>query len=181
MFFPKLKSPKLPKLKGTKPYIMPTLYGVAYLFMIVFIFAVGYYRANGPFHTVGLTLIIFGLVAMIQTNSNLQEVDIKVDRCDLGSAGSTTELFLSLRNTASTPSYNLLVQVDKPFATKDPLLVTELNAYTPFRLAIICPKRGVFPLERIKVYSRGIYGLFYTWRWQNVTAELIVHPRAVGL
>jgi len=171
---------KLPKLKGTKPYIMPTGYGVAFLFLIVDIFALGYARATAPFHTVGLTLIIFGLMAMIQTNSNLQNIIIDVDRCDLGEAGAKTEIQLSLRNTALIPSYNIQVQVDKPFALNQTLNVPELTFPLHLPLSVQCPKRGVYPLGRIKIFSRGVYGLFYTWRWQDIDNELIVYPAPRG-
>ena len=93
---------------------MPTLYGVVFLFLIVDIFAMGYYRDNPPFHTVGLTLILFGLVAMIHTNSNLQELDLSVERCEPGPAPE------------GQACYNLEVQLDKPFALKSPATVPEL-------------------------------------------------------
>lgn len=184
MFWPKLKFrkllPKLPTQKGQKPYIVPSFYGLGFLFLIVDIFALSYYRSNAPFHTVGLTLIVFGLVAMIQTNSNLQNIALTVDRCELGEAGSKSEVKIQLRNTTPIPSYNLHVQVDKPFALKTPLIALEIHQQTPLTLAIYCPERGVYKLGRIQIYSRGVYGLFYTWRWQDVESELIVYPKARG-
>ncbi|MBC7661272.1 MAG: DUF58 domain-containing protein [Chitinophagaceae bacterium] len=181
MFFQKSKSRRqLPKLKRTKPYIVPTIYGVAFLCMIVNIFALGYFRSNGPYHTVGLTLIVFGLVAMIQTNSNLENIDITVDRSELGEAGSSSSIQLSLRSRSPVPSYNLLVQTDKLFALEQPLELNELNGHAPVQLNIKCPARGVYPLRRIKVFSRGVYGLFYTWRWQDTDVELVVYPAPRG-
>ncbi len=184
MFFPKLKSlkfaPKLPRLKGTKPYILPTGYGLAFLFLIVDVFTLGYSRSSAPFHTVGLTLIVFGLVSMIQTNSNLQNIVIAVDRCDLGEAGSKTEIQISLRNTTLIPSYNLSVQVDRQFALKTQLDIDELVFHTHFPLSVLCPTRGIYPLGRIKIFSRGVYGLFYTWRWQSTDSELVVYPSPRG-
>lgn len=184
MFWPKLKFrslvPKLPKQKGQKPYIMPTFYGLGFLFLIVDIFALSYYRSNAPFHTVGLTLIVFGMVAMIQTNSNLQNIALSVDRCELGEAGSKSNVLISLRNLTLIPSHNLNIQADKPFALKTPLSIDEVLQRTPLTLSIHCPKRGVYKLGRIKVFSRGVYGLFYTWRWQDTDSELIVYPRPRG-
>lgn len=172
--------PQLPKPKGNKPYIMPTAYGIGFIFLIVDIFALGYYRNNAPFHTVGLTLIVFGLVSMIQTNSNLQNIQLSVDRCDIGSAGGSSEIQISLRNPTRIPSHNLHIQVDRPFALKTPLTVEEIASQAPFTLPIHCPKRGIYALGRIKIYSRGVYGLFYTWRWQEVDTELIVYPTPRG-
>jgi uncharacterized protein (DUF58 family) len=184
MFFQKSKflkyRPRLPKQKGNKPYIVPTVYGFGFLFLVVDIFALGYYRDNGPYHIVGMTLIIFGLVSMIHTNSNLQNIDISVDRCDLGQAGSKSEIQISLRNTNVVPSHNIEVQVDKPFALKTALHVPELDKHSPFNLSIHCPKRGVYPLGRIKIYSRGVFGLFYTWRWKDIESELVVYPAPKG-
>ncbi len=178
MFSRKLR---FPERKGHKPYIIPTIYGVAFLFLIVDVFALGYFRDNAPFHAVGLTLITFGLVAMIHTNSNLVRLDVHVDRCDYTPAGGTSELHLTLINPSEQPCYNLMLAADKGFGAGSPATLPEVAGRTSYKLLLNCPKRGVYPLNRIKLFSRGIYGLFYTWRWEKVAAELIVYPEPKGL
>jgi uncharacterized protein (DUF58 family) len=166
--------------KPNKPYIIPTIYGVAYLFLIVNIFAMSYYRDSAPFHTVGLTLIVLGLVAMIQTNANIQPVDIELFGSEPGPAQGTIPLTLVLRNRQDVPLYNLTLQLEKPFSSKDEFLIEELAGSTTVTFIVPCGERGIFPIKRIRVSSIGYYGLFRAWKWSKLETELTVYPQPKG-
>ena len=108
----------LPTEKNGRPYILPTLYGIGFLFLIVNIFALGYYRDNAPYHTVGLTLIVFGLVAMIHTNTNIQNVIARVEKCVPRAAGDSIEIHFVLRSEGRGPSHNLIIELDRTFVSE---------------------------------------------------------------
>lgn len=166
--------------KLNKPYIIPTIYGVAYLFLIVNIFAMSYYRENGPFHTVGLTLIVLGLVAMIQTNANIQPIEVELFAAEPGPARGEVPLTLVLRNKQETPLYNLRLQLEKPFALFEEKIIEELAGSASVTLKIPSGERGIFPIKRIRIGSVGYYGLFRAWKWCKLETELTVYPEPKG-
>lgn len=166
--------------KPNKPYIIPTIYGVAYLFLIVNIFAMSYYRESGPFHTVGLTLIVLGLVAMIQTNANIQPVEIEFFSAEPGPAHGELPLTIVLRNKQNVPLYNLTLQLESPFALTEEKLIEELSGSASVTLRVPCKERGIFPVQRIRIGSIGYYGLFRAWKWCRLEASFTVYPEPKG-
>lgn len=169
----------LPEEKQGKPYILPTIYGIAFLFLIVDIFALGYYRDNAPYHTVGLTLIVFGLVAMIHTNANIQNISIIVESCEPSAAGDPSEMHLILKTEGGAPAHNLRLELEKTFQSQG-VMIRELAQETQASLALSIPRRGVYPLRRVKLLSRGVYGLFQAWCWQSTDRVLVVYPKPRG-
>jgi uncharacterized protein (DUF58 family) len=166
--------------KPQKPFIVPTLYGLAFFLLILDVFALGYYRYNAPFHTVGLTLIIFGLVAMIQTNNNLQGVSCDVTASEPGEEGGIARLSVVFKNSATAGRYNLFIEPERRFQSIEAPSLDELVQHASGALILRCPGRGIYPLGRLRLYSRGYYGLFYTWKWIPTTAELVVYPKPEG-
>ncbi len=180
MSFKKLKFPKLPFTeRDGKPYILPTLYGIGYLFLIVNIFALGYYRDNAPYHTVGLTLIVFGVVAMIHTNANIQNIKVKVDHCEPSEAGDIGEVHLLVQCLGSAPSHNLIIELDKNFQA-DQAMLKEVSYETKSRISVRSNKRGIYPVARVKVASKGLYGLFRAWSWHHTEKHIVVYPNSKG-
>ncbi len=163
-----------------RPGILPTIYGFAFFTLIVDVFALGFFRNSGPYHTVGLTLIVLGMVAMIQTNSNMDSVTAEVLQSEAGEEGGTARLSLLLRNTQKQPRYNLSLVPPKQFHMLQPAIVNELKTSSTVHIELKCEKRGVYPLHRFKVQSRGYYGLFNAWKWTLTDAQLVVYPKPEG-
>jgi uncharacterized protein (DUF58 family) len=173
----------IPQTRSGKPYILPTIYGIGFLFLIVDIFALGYYRDNAPYHTVGLTLIVFGLVAMIHTNTNIQNVRVLVDKCEPMASGDGSQLRFSVRCLGSAPSHNLWVELGKGSAfafERASLPEVAMGKDETGSLTLRCERRGIYRIDRIKVLSRGVYGLFQAWSWHEANVELIVYPKPRG-
>ncbi|MFW7380804.1 MAG: DUF58 domain-containing protein [Oligoflexus sp.] len=164
------------------PYIIPSYSGVFYLLFIVMVFALGYIRDSIPFHTVGLTMIVFGLVAMIQSNQNMTELDATIVDVEFGEEEQQSPIHVKIhiRNLRDDQRYNLFLQLDRGFVQSSLPLIDVLTKTATCRLAIGCPKRGVYPIEKFKIASRGVYGLFYVWRWLASDARLLVYPKAEG-
>jgi uncharacterized protein (DUF58 family) len=163
-----------------RPGILPTVYGFAFFTLIVDVFALGFFRNSGPYHTVGLTLIVLGMVAMIQTNSNMDSVTAEVIQSEPGEEGGTARVLVVLRNGNPPSRYNITLQLVKKFKLLNAPFVQELKTSTTVPLEIQCPVRGVYVLHRVKVQSRGYYGLFSAWKWIFTDAKLIVYPKAEG-
>ncbi len=163
-----------------RPGILPTVYGFAFFTLIVDVFALGFFRNSGPYHTVGLTLIVLGMVAMIQTNSNMDSVTADVIQSEPGEEGRTAKVLVVLRNGQQPSRYNISLQTLKKFKLVNTPFVQELKTSTTVPLEIQCPVRGVYVLQRIKVQSRGYYGLFSAWKWIYTDAKLIVYPKPEG-
>ncbi|MES2744424.1 MAG: DUF58 domain-containing protein [Bdellovibrionota bacterium] len=171
----------LPLEKSGKPYILPTLYGIGFLFLIVDIFALGYYRDNAPYHTVGLTLIVFGLVAMIHTNANIQNIAIELLDCEPMAAGESSEIRFTVQGTGTAPVHNLWIELPNgaPYSA-DRATFLEVSSAIDGSLTVHCSKRGVYSIDKIKLISRGVYGLFQAWSWHAAKTNLIVYPKPRG-
>jgi uncharacterized protein (DUF58 family) len=167
-------------LPTDRPGILPTVYGFAFFTLIVDVFALGFFRNSGPYHTVGLTLIVLGMVAMIQTNSNMDSVTAEVIQSEPGEEGGIARVTVVVRNAQPPPRYNISLQTLKKFKLLSEPLIQELKTSSSVRLELKCPVRGVYQLQRIKVQSRGYYGLFSAWKWNFTDAKLIVYPRPEG-
>lgn len=163
-----------------RPGILPTVYGFGFFTLIVDVFALSFFRNAGPYHTVGLTLIVLGMVAMIQTNSNMDSVTADVIQSEPGEEGQIARVTVILRNGTQPSRYNLSVQPFKKFQLVNHPFVEELKTSHPLALEFRCEKRGVYPLQRIKIQSRGYYGLFSAWKWVRTDAQLIVYPKPEG-
>jgi uncharacterized protein (DUF58 family) len=163
-----------------RPGILPTVYGFAFFTLIVDVFALGFFRNSGPYHTVGLTLIILGMVAMIQTNSNMDSVTAEIIQSEPGEEGGTARVLVVLRNGQLPARYNISLVTLKQFKLINTPSVQELKTSMTVPLDIQCPVRGVYALQRIKVQSRGYYGLFSAWKWIFTDAKLIVFPKPEG-
>lgn len=163
-----------------RPGILPTVYGFAFFTLIVDVFALGFFRNSGPYHTVGLTLIVLGMVAMIQTNSNMDSVTADIIQSEPGEEGGTARVLVVLRNGQLPARYNISLVTLKKFKLINAPFVQELKTSTTVPLDIQCPVRGVYTLQRIKVQSRGYYGLFSAWKWISTDAKLLVYPKPEG-
>ncbi len=166
--------------KLSKPYIIPTLYGIAYFFLILNIFALGYYRHSSPFHTVGLTLSILGLVAMIQSNNSMRGITCKVQSIDFGEEGGSCPLVVSLFSATREGHFNLQLDLEKIWSKDEPARLSFLKGQQSLGLSVRCGPRGIFYLRSIKISSRGLFGLFYVWTWLPLPVELVVYPKPVG-
>lgn len=166
--------------KNGKPYILPTLYGIGFLILIVDIFALGYYRDNAPYHTVGLTLIIFGVVAMIHTNTNIQNSKVVLEPSEPVEAGDHLTLFFRLSSENKVPLHNLTVELEKNLEA-EPAHALEVLEDVEGSIRVHARQRGVFPIKRVKIQSKGVYGLFRAWSWHETDGEIIVYPKAKRL
>jgi uncharacterized protein (DUF58 family) len=167
-------------LPTDRPGILPTVYGFAFFTLIVDVFALGFFRNSGPYHTVGLTLIVLGMVAMIQTNSNMDNVTAEVIQSEPGEETGTACVTVVVRNAQLPARFNISLQTLKKFKLLNTAFIQELKTSGSVRLEIQCPRRGVYPLQRIKVQSQGYYGLFSAWKWIFTNAKLIVYPKPEG-
>jgi len=162
-----------------RPGIVPNAYGVAFLILVFAIFAAGIYR-RGHFAGISITLMVLGLVAMIQTNSTLDNVSGEVIDCEPGEEGGIGRVTLVLKNRGELPRYNLYVQPLKEHRAGPALFVPELRYHTTLELKIALKGRGIERLERIRIHSQGFYGLFFSWKWLRTDAEIVAYPRPQG-
>ena len=167
-------------LADGRPGIVPTLYGLAYFLLVVDVFAMGFFRNAGPYHTVGLTLIVLGLVAMIQTNSNIDSVHAELIEDCLGEEGESATLTVILSNRRPEACYNLSLIPHKNFRLLEPAWIPELKGSLTVAIKIECGSRGIHALESLRLQSRGFYGLFYTWKTLRTSHKLIVYPKPQG-
>src|SRR6478609_3844026 len=110
-----------------RPGILPTIYGFAFFTLIVDVFALGFFRNSGPYHTVGLTLIVLGMVALIQTNSNMDSVTAEIAHSEPAEEDGISRVHVVLRNGLQPARYNLTLQMLKKFPLVRAPFIPELK------------------------------------------------------
>jgi uncharacterized protein (DUF58 family) len=93
-------------------------------------------------------------------------------------AGRQATLQLRLTNGAAQP--RIALECD---GTGLPPAVgtAPANGEIVIRLQIATPRRGLLPVERLRLATTWPFGLFRAWTWIHVTHEVTVYPRPEGL
>lgn len=189
----------LNKRSFNKPFIVPTWYGVAYFVLIVQIFSMSFFRPQAPYHAVGLSLIIFGLLAMVQSNENLRNLELRVDSPEPTQVGSFAKLRVRLRAKDKKVRINLVVSCadakrwifpavwpfnrlfKSSFSVLGPESLEFLKEESSFTVPILCKQVGIRRLPLVQVSSLSYFGLFFVWRWYALEdIEVVSYPKPSG-
>jgi len=176
-------------------YLIPRWPGIAFGFLLLVIFAIGFGaayfsapNARGVIHTFGVSLIVAGVVAMIQSNENLRGLEILGCRSMPAPAGGKIELELMVRNSSATERTGLQIRPAvrwrrawrgrvKPLAW---IPVLEPGETKTLRLAWPAPRRGRFPVPDFWICSILPVGLCFAWKVFSGYGDYFVYPLPRG-
>ncbi len=171
--------------KREKVYIVPTIYGFIFSSGAFACWLGALFYSNNLAYLLCFFLIIIFIIGMIQANNNLKGLSlVKVMAQPFSSHTAHENMGLLLFKSESSVSHVRLNIEGRVGANKKAVFshynVAEAGSLFSCKLSANPLSRGVHLLNRIKVYSRYPFGLFYVWRFYNVSHELVVHPRPSG-
>ena len=165
-------------------YIVFHWAGLMYGFLILLVFASGYLKreSSGLIQTLGITLVVAGVVALIQSNDNLRGIEIIGCRSQPSAAGTEAELEITVRNSADRERIGLTIRNGwrKRPQTSAWLPVMEAGETATVRLVVPADRRGRFPVPQLWVCSTRPIGLCFAWKVFPQTAVYYVYPEPKG-
>ncbi len=170
--------------KRERIYIVFHWTGLAFGLTVFLIFAAGFLApgARSLTQTLGITLVIAGVVALIQSNENLRGVAITGCRVVPAVAGEDAVLELTVRNFADRERIGLRLRTAwrvRPFASTW-LPVLEAGEVKTVRLPIPTTRRGRFAVPILWVSSVMPFGLCFAWKSFPGWGEYFVYPAPRG-
>jgi uncharacterized protein (DUF58 family) len=158
--------------------------GLVFGFVILLVFGLGYLQrdAGSLTQTLGITLVVAGIVALIQSNDNLRGIEIVGCRSQPAAAGETVELEVTVRNAADRERIGLTVRTGwrvRPRASAW-LPVLEAGETATVQLRIPARRRGRFPVPQLWVCSVRPMGLCFAWKVFPQTGSCYVYPEPHG-
>lgn len=165
-------------------YIIFHWTGLVFGFLILLVFGSGYlWRDSGALtQTLGITLVVAGVVALIQSNDNLRGIEILGCRSVPTAAGEAVHLEVTVKNSADRERIGLTIRTGwrvRPRASVWlPLL--EAGEIATVRLALPTNRRGRFPVPQLWVCSVRPVGLCFAWKVFPQTAAYDVYPAPRG-
>lgn len=162
-------------------YIFFTGTGILFGLVLILIFSAGYFRNGGTglTQTLGIGLLVAGLVGMIQTNGHLRGLTLAGTTSEPTPAGSEASVLITLRNTSDQEKVGLRVSFARH---KTAVTVDAIGPHQSamVRLPLPARARGLQEIPAVRVSSVFPYGLCIAWRIFPPHASLVVYPTPRG-
>lgn len=177
----RLKFPASGRRDRERVYIVPTLPGIGFAFLVFAIFVLGYLQQGfaGDPQTLVIGLIVAGIVFLVETNANVSGVFASVSRVVPTRCGEPAWIEIALTNRSGKTRYDLKVRFRKAWKFEGlaeiPLL--EPGETRVVRIAMQTTSRGCFPLPPVWVSSSYPVAMCFAWKIQELAGELPVFPR----
>jgi len=154
-------------------YILPTRHGLAYFFVLLLILfgSINYEISLGFMLT--FLLGSLGLLGMIYTHQNLNQITVKIGRAEPVFAKQNIQFPIYISQTSDSNHTNL-----KLLSETGQVVTTHLinNKTTECKLPYTAVHRGYLSVGRIKIHTEYPLGLFHAWSWLKLDSRCLVYP-----
>ena len=161
-------------------YIVFHWAGLVFGLFVLVIFGSGFVLpgAAALTQTLGIALVVAGVVALIQSNDNLRGVEILGCRSHPVAAGDDLLLDVTVRNTSDRERIGLTVRTGWRVRPRSSAWLPLLKAgeTAAIRLAVPTSRRGRFPVPQLWVCSVCPVGLCFSWKVFAQTGGYFVYP-----
>lgn len=157
--------------------------GLVYGIAILLVFAAGFVVPSGGLvQTLGIALLVMGVVILIQSNENLRGVEILNCRSLPVPAGEEVSFEITVRNTSDRERIGLKVRTDWRFRPRIAAKISILEADETLvvRLRLPTSRRGKFEIPRLWVCSVMPAGLCFEWKTFPAFGDYFVYPKPRG-
>lgn len=165
-------------------YIVFHWAGVTYAFLVLLVFASGFLLrdAGSLTQTLGITLVVAGVVALIQSNDNLRGVEIVGCRSQPAAAGEDVELEVTVRNSTDRERIGLTVRTGWRIRPSGSAWIPILEAgeTVTVRLPLPTTRRGRYSVPQLWICSIRPIGLCFSWKVFPQSAVYYVYPAPRG-
>ncbi|MBV8783258.1 MAG: DUF58 domain-containing protein [Gammaproteobacteria bacterium] len=164
------------RLARRRLYILPSRAGVGFGVLVLLMLLAGLNYGNSLALLLTFVLSAFTLVAMQLCHRNLLGLTVQSASTPPVFAGEPGALLLVL-SAPGTGRAAIEGRLTAGAAGR-----TEVPVAAPATLVVPVPpqRRGVLPLERVRLETRHPFGLFCTWTWLHAPLELLVYPAPRG-
>lgn len=156
---------------------LPTRFGLGALFTLVIMFV---WSANHQL-SLGFGLTFFMMVVLTMSSASTAQQLAHLELSASGSegvfAGDEAIFQLQIKNTAGDEHFALQFSCDGATARLDHL---EGHGSAAVNLFVPAKRRGRLALDVVEISSSFPFGLFNSWQWLWLEAEVLVYPRAEG-
>ena len=154
-------------------YILPTRHGLAYFIVLLLILfgSINYEISLGFMLT--FLLGSLGLLGMIYTHQNLNQITIKIGRAEPVFAKQNIQFPIYISQTSDSDHANLKLLSESRQIVSAHLIN---NKTTECKLAYTAVHRGYLSPGRIKIYTEYPLGLFHAWSWLKLESRCLVYP-----
>jgi uncharacterized protein (DUF58 family) len=160
-------------VSSRRVYILPTRGGVAFAGLLLVMLLAGLNYSNSMAMLITFLLAGFGLIAMHLCHRNLVGTVVRAVGTVDAFAGEHARLFVTLENAADSTRIGLECSTDDSELV---LVDVRPDATARADIAIALPRRGRFPIERIRLSTAFPFGLFRAWTWVHVPLSVIGWP-----
>lgn len=171
--------------KHERIYIIFRWSGVIFGLGVLLVFASSFVAlgARGVSQTLGIALVVAGIVALIQSNENLRGVEITGCRSLPVAAGEEVTLELIVRNSSDRERLGLRVRTGwriRPHAGADLPVLGPLETAT-VQLRLPTGRRGRHQVPPLWVCSIMPVGLCFAWKVFPAVGDYLVYPTPRGV
>lgn len=157
-------------------YVLPTRTGMAFGVLLLLMLIAGLNYANSLALLMTFVLAGVALVAMHGCHRNLLGLTVSELSSQDSFAGRQTTLQLRLSNGAAQPRVALEFAVDGPPG----ICTAPAHGEVVVSLPMATPKRGLMPVDRLRLATSWPFGLFRAWTFLHVAHQISVYPRPEG-
>jgi len=154
-------------------YILPTRHGIIYFLILLLILfgSINYQNSLGFMLT--FLLGSLGLLGMIYTHQNINQLSIKISRAEPVFYGQDILFPLQLSHSSTNPMVNIQLQSISGQCVSVNLINTNS---THCKLILSAPHRGYISSGKIKLFTEYPLGLFHAWSWLKLESHCLVYP-----
>jgi uncharacterized protein (DUF58 family) len=171
------KDPLPVLLTPRRVYILPTPAGWTFGLLIAVVFIAGMNYGNGLALLFSFWLAGFAFVAMVQTQRTLAGTQLHAASAEPVFAGE--QVAWRIRASSRTALGNLRLDTQGGIALEQQAPGGEGNE-GDLRFTLLAQRRGRMRLPVLRITSTAPFGLFRTWTWLDIGAQVLVFPRPAG-
>jgi len=158
-------------------YILPTRAGLAFTALLFLMLLAGLNYGNSLALFLTFLLTGFALVVMQQCHRNLLGVEVVTAIAPAVFARSPGAVQLTLGNTDDLQRLCLEAKLPQGAVVR-----ADLAPHTRQRLELplAALRRGIVPIERLRLSTAHPFGLFRVWTWVHTEIAMLVYPHPHG-
>ena len=168
-------------VRNDRTYIVPNGAGVAFGFLFFILLFMGAALNRPLLQLIGFMIAIPYLSAMVQSNSNVKDLKIRILESPLAPAGATVEARVVLEQSGRGTSRKISIRV-RGDSDSGRLMIERVAPGEPVEVRVPLGSfiRGFHPFPDLVVSSGHPIGMFHTWKRFRPELGLWIHPAPVG-
>jgi uncharacterized protein (DUF58 family) len=168
-------------LKKGRTYIIPNGSGFAFGLLFFALLFTGAALNLPLIQLAGFLISILYLSGMVQSNTNLKDLELKSAFSPLSPAGAPLEAVLTFIQKGPDPVRRIIIEA-RGHVARIPVRIDRIPPGEPFQVTISLGAypRGQHPFPRIRIWSTHPIGLFRTFKTFEARETLSIHPAPSG-